>query len=39
MKRKRKKFKAAFKSKVAIETLKEQMTLQGLAKKFDVHPN
>jgi transposase len=39
MKRERRKFNAAFKSKVAIEALKEQMTLQELAKKFDVHPN
>ena len=39
MKRERRKFSAAFKSKVAIEALKEQMTLQELAKKFDVHPN
>jgi len=39
MKRERSKFSAAFKSKVPIEALKEQMTLQELAKKFDVHPN
>ena len=39
MKRERRKFSAAFKSKVAIEALKEQMTLQELAKKFDIHPN
>jgi transposase len=39
MKRERRKFSAAFKSKVAIEALKEQMTLQELAKKYDVHPN
>jgi transposase-like protein len=39
MKRERRKFSAAFKSKVVIEALKEQMTLQELAKKFDVHPN
>ena len=39
MKRERRKFSAAFKSKVAIEALKKQMTLQELAKKFDVHTN
>ncbi len=39
MKRERRKFSAAFKSKVAVEALKEQMTLQDLAKKFAVHPN
>ena len=39
MKRERRKFSAAFKSKVAIEALKEQMTFPKFAKKFDVHPN
>jgi transposase-like protein len=39
MKRSRKKFSAAFKSKVAIEALKEQMTIQELSNKFEVHPN
>jgi transposase len=39
MKRSRRKFSAAFKSKVAIEALKEQMTIQELSSKFEVHPN
>lgn len=39
MKRKRRKFTAAFKSKVAIEALKERSTLAELAVKFEVHQN
>lgn len=39
MKRSRRKFKASFKAKVAIEALKEQMTLQELSSKYEVHPN
>lgn len=39
MKRKRRKFTAAFKSKVAIEALKERSTLAELAVKFDLHQN
>ena len=39
MKGKRRKFSAVFKAKVAIEAIKEQETLAGLSKKFEVHPN
>lgn len=39
MKRIRRKFSSSFKAKVAIEALKEQMTLQELSSKFEVHPN
>lgn len=39
MKRKRRKFSAAFKAKVAIEALKERSTLAELAVKFDLHQN
>lgn len=39
MKKTRRKFSAAFKAKVVIEALKEQMTIQELSSKFEVHPN
>jgi transposase len=34
----RRKFSAEFKSKVCIEAIKEQQTIETLAKKFDLHP-
>lgn len=34
----RKKFSAEFKAKVAIEALKEQKTVAGLAVQYDIHP-
>ena len=39
MKRTRRKFESEFKSKVAIETLKERLTLSELAKKYELHHN
>ena len=38
MKRNRRKFSASFKAKVALDAIKEQMTLQELASKYEVHP-
>lgn len=35
----RKKFDEAFKAKIALEAIKEEMTLQELADKYEVHPN
>ena len=34
----RRKFKADFKAKVAIAAIKEQLTIEEICKKFEVHP-
>jgi transposase-like protein len=39
MRKERRKFSAAFKTKVALEAIKEKETLQQLASKFEVHAN
>lgn len=39
MKKERRKFSSAFKAKVAIEAIKEDMTIQELASKHQVHPS
>lgn len=39
MKRTRRKFTAEFKTKVVLEALKEQKTIQEIASKFEIHPN
>ena len=38
-KRSRRKFTSAFKAKVVIEALKERMTIEEIARKYEVHPN
>lgn len=37
--KKRQSFDKAFKAKVVLEALREELTLQEIAKKYDVHPN
>ena len=39
MKKERRKFSAQFKTKVALEAIKEKETIQQLASKFEVHSN
>jgi len=39
MKRTQRKFGVAFKSKAAIEALRERSTLSELAEKYELHPN
>jgi transposase-like protein len=39
MRKESRRFSAAFKTKVALEAIKEKETLQQLASKFEVHPN
>lgn len=39
MRRTRRKFTSEFKTKVAIEAIKERYTLSELAKRFELHPN
>lgn len=34
----RRKFTAAFKSKVCIEAIREQQTIESLSQKYDLHP-
>lgn len=39
MRKTRRKFTSEFKTKVAIEAIKERYTLSELAKQFELHPN
>lgn len=39
MKKTRRKFSAAFKTKVVLEVLKERQTISELAQQFELHPN
>lgn len=38
-KRIRRKFSAEFKAKIAIEAIKERLTLEEIARKYEIHPN
>jgi len=38
-KKSRRKFSADFKAKVVLEALKEQSTMEDLARKYELHPN
>ena len=38
MKKSRRKFSSSFKAKVALESIKNQLTLQEIASKFEIHP-
>ncbi|WP_103864753.1 transposase [Aquimarina sp. I32.4] len=38
MKNSRRKFSSSFKVKVVLEAIKDQLTLQEIASKFDIHP-
>jgi len=38
-KKNRRKFSADFKAKVALEALKERITIEELARKYELHPN
>ena len=38
MKGKRKRYEAAFKARVAIEAIKEEKTIQQIAKEYEIHP-
>ncbi len=39
MSKKRKQFQASFKSRVVLESFKEQQTLSELSSRFEIHPN
>jgi transposase len=39
MKKSRRKFTSEFKSKVCVEAIREQQTIETLSKKHDLHPN
>ncbi len=38
MRKSRRKFSSSFKAKVALEAIKERLTLQEIASKYEVHP-
>ena len=38
MKKSRRKFSAKFKTRVVLESIKEQLTIQEIASKYEVHP-